>query len=295
MSTREPRRAQAGPALTPLPRIEELPVAEQGYDQSRVQDAFDAFRRHVASLQAQLRVIQAAPQSAISEPSGHAIRMDALHLVRAAADFADVIERDAQEAAVKQVGKAEQEIRERQVDLHQREAEIARIRQETERQRTEILNTARTEAREILTKANRDSSQELREAEAKGSRLLEQSRHQATELTNAARAEVEQTLEWARAQADVIVQRARMGAEQLLSAAGHGDAAIHEAVEAIVRAAVESARSSRPAQMPSEPEAPRPTAAPTPAPAPTSTPEDEAVEGEESPSGDAGDDRPHPS
>lgn len=239
MSTQDPRRA-GGPALTPLPRLEDIPAAGEGYDRDKVQDAFDAFRRHVTALQAQLRVLQAAPRSAITEPSGHAIRMDALHLIRSAAEFADTIERDAQEAAAKQVGKAEQEIREAQMDLQQREAEIARIRQETERQRGEILNAARNEAREILTKANRDSSSELHDAETRGNRLLEQSRHQATELTNAARAEVEQTLEWARAQADVIVQRARMGAEQLLSAAGHGEAAIHEAVDAIVRAAVDS-------------------------------------------------------
>jgi hypothetical protein len=246
MSTREPGRAQ--PGLTPLPRIEDLPTAGNGYDRRKVQEAFDAFRRHVTSLQANLRVLQAAPRSAIAEPSGHAVRMDALHLVRAAAEFADTIERDAQDAAAKQVGRAEQEIREKQVELQQQEAEIARIRQETERQRTEILSTARAEAREILTKANRDSSAELREAETRGNRLLEQARHQATELTNSARAEVEQTLEWARAQADVVIQRARMGAEQLLSAAGHGDAAIHEAVDAIVKAAdatVEATRGPR--------------------------------------------------
>jgi F0F1-type ATP synthase membrane subunit b/b' len=273
MSTQDPRRAQAGPALTQLPRVEDLAAAGQGYDRARVQEAFDAFRRHVTSLQAQLRVLQAAPRSAIAEPSGHAVRMDALHLIRSAAEFADTIERDAQEAAAKQVGKAEQEIRESQVELQQREAEIARIRQETERQRSEILNAARTEAREILTKTNRDSSQELRDAEAKGNRLLEQSRHQATELTNAARAEVEQTLEWARAQADVIVERARMGAEQLLSAAGHGDAAIQEAVDAIVRAAVDSVppppgvstgASGREESKPRPPAAVTPPSAPSP-------------------------------
>ncbi|HXV35198.1 MAG TPA: hypothetical protein VD769_14415 [Gaiellaceae bacterium] len=235
MSTQEPGRAQ--PGLTPLPRIEDLPASTDGYDRAKVQDAFDSFRRHVTSLQANLRVLQAAPKSAISEPSGHAVRMDALHIVRAAAEFADTIERDAQEAAAKQVGRAEQEIREKQMELQQQEAEIARIRQETERQRTEILSASRKESREILTKANRDATAELREAEARGNRLTEQSRHQATELTNSARAEVEQTLDWARAQAELIVQRARMGAEQLLSAAGHGDAAIHEAVDAIVKAA----------------------------------------------------------
>src|SRR5215210_9258960 len=101
MSTREPGRARSG--LTPLPRIEDLPTEGGGYDRRKVQEAFDAFRRHVTSLQANLRVLQAAPKSAITEASGHAVRMDALHLVRAAAEFADTIERDAQDAAAKQV------------------------------------------------------------------------------------------------------------------------------------------------------------------------------------------------
>jgi F0F1-type ATP synthase membrane subunit b/b' len=260
MSSQDPRRAQGGAALTPLPRLEDLPRAGEGYDRAKVEEAFEAFRRHVTALQAQLRVLQVAPRSAIAEPSGHAVRMDALHLIRSAAEFADTIERDAQDAAAKQVAKAEQEIRESQMDLQGREAEIARIRQETERQRGEILNTSRTEAREILTKANRDATQELRDAETKGTRLLEQARHQATELTNAARAEVEQTLEWARAQADVIVQRSRMGAEQLLSAAGHGDAAIHEAIEAIVRAAESSVAPAPPAARPAPVAVPGPQA-----------------------------------
>jgi vacuolar-type H+-ATPase subunit H len=290
MSSREPGRAQGGSALTPLPRVEDLPSAGDGFDRAKVEEAFDAFRRHVTSLQAQLRVLQSAPRSAITEPSGHAVRMDALHLIRSAAEFADTIERDAQEAAAKQVGKAEQEIRESQMELQQREAEIARIRQETERQRGEILNAARTEARDVLTKANRDSSQELRDAENKGARLLEQSRHQATELTNAARAEVEQTLEWARAQADVIVQRARMGAEQLLSAAGHGEAAIHEAIDAIVKAAESSVPASPSSR--SEPPVAVPLAQPEDAPAAEPAPQVQAapapeVEAEET-SGDEG-------
>jgi hypothetical protein len=288
MSTQDPRRAQ-GPALTSLPRVEDIPRAGDGFDRGKVEEAFEAFRRHVTALQAQLRVLQSAPRSAIAEPSGHAVRMDALHLIRSAAEFADTIERDAQEAAAKQVGKAEQEIRESQMELQQREAEIARIRQETERQRGEILNAARTEAREVLTKSNRDSSQELRDAESKGARLLEQSRHQATELTNAARAEVEQTLEWARAQADVIVARSRMGAEQLLSAAGHGDAAIHEAIDAIVRAA-EASVSPQPASNRPSPVA-TPTAEPEPQPEAQPGPEAEAesAPAEESPVDEASD------
>jgi F0F1-type ATP synthase membrane subunit b/b' len=289
MSTQEPGRVQ--PGLTPLPRLEDLPSASDGFDRAKVQEAFDAFRRHVTSLQANLRVLQAAPKSAITEPSGHAVRMDALHIVRAAAEFADTIERDAQDAAAKQVGRAEVEIREKQMELQQQEAEIARIRQETERQRTEILSAARKESREILTKSNRDATAELREAESRGNRLTEQSRHQATELTNSARAEVEQTLEWARAQADVIVQRARMGAEQLLSAAGHGDPAIQEAVDAIVRAAEATVATQRGQQQPelrasaaSVPDVDEPVAEEPPAPEEPAEPEDvveEAGEDEE--------------
>jgi hypothetical protein len=281
-----------------MPRLEDLPSSADGYDRAKVQEAFDSFRRHVTSLQANLRVLQAAPKSAITEPSGHAVRMDALHIVRAAAEFADTIERDAQDAAAKQVGRAEQEIREKQMELQQQEAEIARIRQETERQRTEILSAARKESREILTKSNRDATAELREAEARGNRLTEQSRHQATELTNSARAEVEQTLDWARAQAELIVQRARMGAEQLLSAAGHGDAAIHEAVDAIVKAAEATVGPQRGPQA----SKPAPSAAAEPEPADVE-PHDEPMpsleaEGPEDADEDGGpseDERPAPS
>ena len=302
MSTREPGRAQ--PGLTPLPKIEDLPASTDGFDRAKVQEAFDSFRRHVTSLQANLRVLQAAPRSGITEPSGHAVRMDALHIVRAAAEFADTIERDAQDAAAKQVGRAEVEIREKQMELQQHEAEIARIRQETERQRTEILSAARKESREILTKSNRDATAELREAEARGNRLTEQSRHQATELTNSARAEVEQTLDWARAQAELIVQRARMGAEQLLSAAGHGDAAIHEAVDAIVRAAEatigprgsqKSPRASTPVddvEPDAEPEATEPHDEPAPEP---EAAEDELVDESTQDGGPDEDESPAPS
>jgi hypothetical protein len=224
-------------AMTSLPRVEDLPVSEQGYDADRVRDAFEAFRRHVVQLQAQLRVLQAAGQSSQVEPTGHAVRMDALHLIREAAEFADVLENDAQRASAAQLGKTEQEVRRRQSELGRREAEIERFRQESERQRAEIVTAARNEARQLLADANRQATQELREAEARGARLLEQSRHQATELTNSARAEVEQTLEWARAQATAIMARAQQGAEQFLSAAGLGDEAMAGVSEAIVRAA----------------------------------------------------------
>src|SRR3954467_5598647 len=264
MATQEPGQQ---PSLTALPRLEDIPRKGDGFDPDGVREAFDAFRRHSAQLQAQLRVLQAASRSGQTvEPTGHAVRMDALPLIRAAAEFADTVEADAQRASEAQLSKTEEEVRRRRREQADREAEIERFRQESERQRAELLNNARNEAREVLANSNRDATQELREAEAKGSRLLEQSRHQATELTNAARAEVEQTLEWARAQAAAILSRAQSGTEQLLAAAGLGDDEIKRVGEAIVQAAKESIEATR-----TPPAAARPAAAVAAAP-PVSAP-----------------------
>ena len=274
MSTpQDPGRAPAAPALTPLPRVEDIPQAPGGgYDPDRVREAFDAFRRHATQLQAQLRVLQAASRSGTPiEPTGHAVRMDALHLIRAAAEFADTVERDAQTASANQLARTEEEVRRRQRELQEREAEIERFRQESERQRAEILNAARGEVRELLQSTQRDVTQELRESEARAARLLEQARHQATELTNATRAEVEQTLEWARAQASSIVARAQQGAEQLLASAGLGEEQMARVADAIVRSAEQIAESGRPAGvMPRRPAAA--VAGDTPSDEPEATP-----------------------
>jgi len=214
MSTQDPSRTP--PALTSLPRIEDLPrSSEGGYDADRVAEAFESFRRHNAQLQAQLRVLQAASRGG------------------------------GQQASETQLKKAEEEVRGRRRGVQERETEVERYRQESERQRAELLNSTRNEVRELLANANREATQELREAEARGNRMLEQSRHQATELTNAARAEVEQTLEWARAQAAAILQRAQTGAEQLLAAAGLGEDEIARVAASIVAAAQAVAEGSR--------------------------------------------------
>src|SRR5215216_2402699 len=47
------------PARDPLPRVEDLPVAEEGYDQESVKTAFDSFYRHAAQLDAALRTLEA--------------------------------------------------------------------------------------------------------------------------------------------------------------------------------------------------------------------------------------------
>ena len=44
---------------SPLPRVEDIPYAERGYDPERVREAFDAFYRHLARLDATLRTIEA--------------------------------------------------------------------------------------------------------------------------------------------------------------------------------------------------------------------------------------------
>jgi hypothetical protein len=48
-----------GTIRDPLPRVEDLPVAEQGYEQESVKAAFDSFYRHAAQLDASLRTLEA--------------------------------------------------------------------------------------------------------------------------------------------------------------------------------------------------------------------------------------------
>lgn len=46
-------------APAPLPRLEDLPIADRGYDQEAVRLAFDSFYRHAAQLDASLRALEA--------------------------------------------------------------------------------------------------------------------------------------------------------------------------------------------------------------------------------------------
>src|SRR5579864_5087137 len=155
MATEGPNPQSSASQLTALPKIEDVPRTGDGLDANAVREAFDAFRRHAAQLQAQLRVLQAAgPRSgAAVEASGHAVRMDALHLIRAASEFADVIESDAQTASAAQLARTEEEISRRQRELQSLEAEADAFRKETERLRAEILNQARNEARDKRARA----------------------------------------------------------------------------------------------------------------------------------------------
>jgi F0F1-type ATP synthase membrane subunit b/b' len=274
MATEGQGRASQAPALTSLPRVEDLPTSRDGYDRDKVREAFESFRRHTTQLQVQLRVLQAAGQSGV-EPTGHAVRMDALHLIRAAAEMADTIERDAQSASAAQLRRTEEEVTRRQRELQEKQGEVDRFRNESERQRAEMLNAAKAEARQTVQDAEQKASQEIKEAESRAARLLEQARHQATELTNSARAEVEQTLEWARSQAGAIINRAQEGAEQLLGAAGLGDDVVGRVAETIVDAAKAAAEGSRGVSTAPEEESGPPLSPPvSPGPPPPSPPEE---------------------
>src|ERR671930_961930 len=290
MATEGQGRASQAPALTSLPRVDDLPTERDGYDREKVRDSFEAFRRHTTQLQVQLRVLQAAGQSGV-EPTGHAVRMDALHLIRAAAEMADTIERDAQSASAGQLRRTEEEVSRRQRELQDRESEVDRFRTESERQRAEMLNAAKAEARQTVQDAEQKASQEIKEAESRAARLLEQARHQATELTNSARAEVEQTLEWARSQAGAIINRAQEGAEQLLAAAGLGEDVVGRVAETIVDAAKAAAEGSRAGITPRGEDQPAPPPSPpvSPGPPPPSPVEESESEAEPEAEGDGND------
>src|SRR6266511_3477306 len=59
----------------PLPRVEDLPVAEQGYEQESVKAAFDSFYRHAAQIDAALRTAGWTQQSWSAPPSyGYGLR-----------------------------------------------------------------------------------------------------------------------------------------------------------------------------------------------------------------------------
>ena len=74
-------RAPAQQPLERLPRLEDLPVAEHGYDRAAVQQAFEAFYRHAAQLDTTLRMLESmelfARQAKDLREDIHALRASA--------------------------------------------------------------------------------------------------------------------------------------------------------------------------------------------------------------------------
>ena len=78
--------------------------------------------------------------------------MDALHLIRAAAEFADVLERDAQAASAAQIARTEEEVRKRQREGRSRAARgkwSRLLHGGGEAGSNDLLTQARGEAREL--------------------------------------------------------------------------------------------------------------------------------------------------
>ena len=104
-------------------------------------------------------------------------------MIRAAAEFADTIERDAQTVAGAQL--FEDRGRGQPPPARPRTARRrSSVRLESERQRAEMLNATRNETRELLAKAHADATRELQEAEARAA-ACSSSRAIGTEPANA--------------------------------------------------------------------------------------------------------------
>jgi F0F1-type ATP synthase membrane subunit b/b' len=220
------------PFLMPLPRVEDLPLAKDGYDRARVADSFDVFERQLGNLQARISVLEAAGSA--GNPGAHAVRMDALNLIRGAAEYAETLERDAVDAVARQLEHARSDMQGAMANLAERLSELARRRDEFERERAELLAEARRIGEDMRAAAQRDADELLRDAELRASRLIEKARHDATELTNSARVEVERTLDWARRHSETMLNRGREGAERLLAAAGADPTTLAEVTGALI-------------------------------------------------------------
>ena len=221
------------PPADPLPQVDQIRSVGHGagLDPQAVSEAFDVFHRHVGWYRDQVSALPA-----LMDTSRQEARSDALRLIRAAAEFADVLERDAQEVAAKQIAHVDGEMRRRESEIVVREAALARELDALERRREELLAAARRDAEEILAAAERAAVQIRQEAELAKLHVLEEARRQIAEVSNATRAEVEHTMEWSRAQAEGIVKRSRAVAEQVLTASLRGHEHVAELVAAIARA-----------------------------------------------------------
>jgi hypothetical protein len=213
-----------------LPQLDELPVVRRnGLDPEAVGEAFKRFEDHIVSLQDELRSLDAAilearaARASVAEHSpegGSAARTESLNLIRAAAEFAELLERDGREEAQKRLRAAEDELHSQRLKLVEREAELDRERRSIEARRDEVLERALEDARATLERAEEKARETLREAEAAGARLLEVAREQTIEITSEARGEAERQLEWARAQGEALLRRAQTEAAEVRTLAG---------------------------------------------------------------------------
>lgn len=205
-------------SLESLPRLEELPrTADGGYDARSVGEAFAAFRRSVLQMHAELRVLKAAatPKPSAVPADSHQGRMSAMRIIRAAAEFADAIEREAQRTASEQMMRLDANLERRQRDVVDAERRVAERERDLERRGEEIVQRARRDADEYFVKA----------------------RLEAEQLSANIQSEVDETFAWVREHAAAILARAQEVARQVLGSAAVGPARTSELTESVTRSA----------------------------------------------------------
>lgn len=203
-------------SLESLPRLEELPrTADGGYDARSVGEAFAAFRRSALQMHAELRVLKAAVKPSPVPADSHQARMSAMRIIRAAAEFADAIEREAQRTASEQLTRLDANLERRQREVVDAERRVADRERDLERKGEEIVHRARREADEYFVKA----------------------RLEAEQLSANIQTEVDETFAWVREHATAILARAQEVARQVLGSAAVGPARTSELTESVTRSA----------------------------------------------------------
>ncbi|HEX5448778.1 MAG TPA: hypothetical protein VFW85_01825 [Gaiellaceae bacterium] len=203
-------------SIESLPQLEDLPrTAAGGYDARSVAEAFAAFRRSTLQMHAELRVLKAAVKPSPLPADSHQGRMSAMRIIRAAAEFADAIEREAQRTASEQLTRLDANLERRQRDVVEAERLVAERERELERKGEEIVQRARREADEYFVKA----------------------RLEAEQLSANIQTEVDETFAWVREHAAAILSRAEEVARQVLGSASLGPARTSELTDSVTRSA----------------------------------------------------------
>lgn len=169
-----------GEPAVPAPELRQLRRSAEGYDAATVEEAFEAFRRQIAALQAEIYELRTEKPPAAYPLPGEASRAEALRLVQAGAELAQAIEHDARQTAATQLAFVEEELAARRSELDEREAAL-------EQERRRVLEAAEDQARAQLAEAERRAADEIAQAEARAQLLYEQARLQVEELRAAAR------------------------------------------------------------------------------------------------------------
>jgi hypothetical protein len=259
MSDAAPDPAGRQTVLTALPLLEALPRQGDSYEPKKIEEAFDAFRRHIGALQSELYELKIRANQAPDPLPGDAARAETLKLVQAAGELAQAIEQDARETAARQLARLEEEQARRRRDLDEREATA-------ERERRQVLDAAQAEAQAQLTEAERRAGEQRAQAEAQAEKILQQARREASELSASAQSEIERMLEQARSKAQLLA----LPDESAMAA----PAEVQTAPQAVVPATEPAPVATEPAPVATEP----PGSTPGPAfSAPPLSPEDLAA------------------